>query len=158
MAIKLPMARAEREANSLADGLQLSRIARIPAGFEQVDMRRPGSLGNPFSVTANGRLIESWRGTLCAAFRSALTAALAEQNTSLLAIAATHGLPAAAVVEPYASRTWAAYSADVRVELLALHSRLRIGEWLALACACHPKECHVRSIIDALVGELSISA
>ena len=155
-AIALPMATVERAANCRADRLRVAKVGQLPPSFTSVHVRRPGPLGNPFYITRCGRLDEDWRAPLCAAYRAVLAAAITGQETSLLDIALAHGLPPTALQQPYASRTWQAYSGDLLLALCDLDRRVSAGEMLALTCSCHPRECHADAILDALTSQLCL--
>jgi hypothetical protein len=131
-------------------------VGQLPPSFTSVHVRRPGPLGNPFYITRCGRLDEDWRAPLCAAYRAVLAAAITGQETSLLDVALAHGLPPTAVQQPYASRTWQAYSGDLLLALCDLDRRVSAGEMLALTCSCHPRECHADAILDALTSQLCL--
>ena len=155
-AIALPMARAEQVARGRGELITVCKARHAPPGFTQVDVRRPGPLGNPFAMTRAGRASESWRHAVCGAFRVALAAAVGGVEADLAVIAADFGLPPEAVATPYADRTWRAYAADVCDALAELDARLCAGERLALACVCHPRECHAHSLLDVLTSELCL--
>ena len=139
---------------SESDMITVGHADRPTEGATAVSARRPGPLGNPFSMRRHGRLDEHWRPALCDAFHWAHQVAMDGGDTSLAEVAALHGLPPSSVQAVYGTMQWHAYSSAVRDATRAILARAADGERLCLTCTCHPRRCHAATIVAWLRGQL----
>ena len=150
-AMALPPARTERSAAAGAERLTIGKRGwAVAASCSPVAVTRPSPMGNPFSVTRRGHLVEAWRDPVCDAFEAVATAVLAGSVLQLEDVRRAHGLPPQSVCEPYASQTWDAYAGNLWIAIQGVRARLQAGEELVLTCACAPRRCHAETLRRAI--------
>ena len=154
----------KRGARILARVVRLRRGHQPPDGFQPVDVRRPGALGNPFPLPspAAPRLQDGVGSDLDAVCDAhCVTAALSGQRTTLTGVATRFGLPASAIAQPYAAMAWEEYARKVKAALLGLQARLHgVGgtpERLALSCSCPlSARCHRDFLVCLLLRDADV--